>query len=183
MGNYPYPSTYMGGALPAWPMRAACEHLAQQNPSQEDLLQVRPAPCTATSSLLPCPFLSASRAFTSTESFQICIHITLKNPPRSDRSQRVRPCSTISAPLHHLKPMGRQRPACAIVRCTAAGHGGGGGTAVQCNARAAVLQRDAAGGACRAGRHMAVPVVHRARGAGAALLPSQRPHRHVLGPG
>lgn len=40
MGNYPYPSTYMGGALPAWPMRAACECLAHDKPSQEDLMQV-----------------------------------------------------------------------------------------------------------------------------------------------
>ena len=41
MGNYPYPSTYMGGALPAWPMRAACDHLAKEKPGKEDLLQVR----------------------------------------------------------------------------------------------------------------------------------------------
>ncbi len=41
MGNYPYPSTYMGGALPAWPMRAACDHLAKEKAGKEDLLQVR----------------------------------------------------------------------------------------------------------------------------------------------
>ena len=40
MGNYPYPSEYMGGALPAWPMRAACELLAEEDLSDAELLQV-----------------------------------------------------------------------------------------------------------------------------------------------
>ncbi|CAK0782805.1 hypothetical protein CVIRNUC_006000 [Coccomyxa viridis] len=39
MGNYPYPSSYMGGALPAWPMRAACERLASPRLSSYQLLQ------------------------------------------------------------------------------------------------------------------------------------------------
>ena len=38
MGNYPYPSSYMGGALPAWPMRAACELLASPRLSSTQLL-------------------------------------------------------------------------------------------------------------------------------------------------
>jgi lysosomal Pro-X carboxypeptidase len=41
MGNFPYPSSYMtSGAvdLPAWPVRAACEHLAGELPSNESLL-------------------------------------------------------------------------------------------------------------------------------------------------
>ena len=41
MGNYPYPSSYMGGALPAWPMRAACELLASPRLSSTQLLEVR----------------------------------------------------------------------------------------------------------------------------------------------
>ena len=40
MGNYPYPSEYMGGALPAWPMRAACKLLAAEDPSDVEMLQV-----------------------------------------------------------------------------------------------------------------------------------------------
>ncbi len=39
MGNYPYESSYMGGALPAWPMRAACEFLAAAQPTDTELLQ------------------------------------------------------------------------------------------------------------------------------------------------
>ena len=39
MGNYPYPSTYMAGALPAWPVRAACRFLAAKAPSEGELLQ------------------------------------------------------------------------------------------------------------------------------------------------
>lgn len=41
MGNFPYPSSYMtsGGVdLPAWPVRAACEHLADKFDSNETLL-------------------------------------------------------------------------------------------------------------------------------------------------
>ena len=46
MGNYPYPSSYMGGALPAWPMRAACELLASPRLSSTKLLNVRMSrPC------------------------------------------------------------------------------------------------------------------------------------------
>ena len=41
MGNYPYPSSYMGGALPAWPMRTACELLASPRLSSTKLLNVR----------------------------------------------------------------------------------------------------------------------------------------------
>jgi hypothetical protein len=41
MGNYPYPSSYMGGALPAWPMRAACGLLASPRLSSTKLLEVR----------------------------------------------------------------------------------------------------------------------------------------------
>ena len=42
MGNYPYPSSYMGGALPAWPMRAACERLASPRLSSTQLLTASP---------------------------------------------------------------------------------------------------------------------------------------------
>jgi hypothetical protein len=42
MGNYPYPSSYMGGALPAWPMRAACQHLSEEDMSWGSLLKVCP---------------------------------------------------------------------------------------------------------------------------------------------
>ncbi|KAK9796283.1 hypothetical protein WJX73_004046 [Symbiochloris irregularis] len=42
MGNYPFPSNYMGGTeehpLPAWPMRAACSHLSGKLPDDADLL-------------------------------------------------------------------------------------------------------------------------------------------------
>lgn len=45
MGNYPYPSHYMGGSaehpLPAWPMRAACQHLSAEGLQGHLLLQVR----------------------------------------------------------------------------------------------------------------------------------------------
>ena len=44
MGNYPYPSSYMGGALPAWPMRAACERLASPRLSSYQLLQACSSP-------------------------------------------------------------------------------------------------------------------------------------------
>lgn len=37
MGNYPYPSSYMGGSLdhrlPAWPMREACRHMTRRHHS------------------------------------------------------------------------------------------------------------------------------------------------------
>ena len=39
MGNYPYPSSYMGGALPAWPMRAACQRLSSPSFSSTQLLK------------------------------------------------------------------------------------------------------------------------------------------------
>jgi len=42
MGNYPYPSSYMGGELPAWPMRAACERLASPSMSSSKLLKACP---------------------------------------------------------------------------------------------------------------------------------------------
>lgn len=42
MGNYPYPSSYMGGALPAWPMRAACQLLASPRLSSTQLLTASP---------------------------------------------------------------------------------------------------------------------------------------------
>ena len=41
MGDYPYPSTYMlngHGELPAFPMRAACKHLAAELTEPEELL-------------------------------------------------------------------------------------------------------------------------------------------------
>jgi hypothetical protein len=44
MGNYPYPSSYIGGSeahpLPAWPMRAACSFLNATDPEDGELLQV-----------------------------------------------------------------------------------------------------------------------------------------------
>ena len=43
MGNYPFASSYMGGALPPWPMRAACNILADNSPSDGELLRVRPS--------------------------------------------------------------------------------------------------------------------------------------------
>ena len=43
MGNYPFASSYMGGALPPWPMRAACDILADESPSDGELLRVRPS--------------------------------------------------------------------------------------------------------------------------------------------
>ena len=42
MGNYPFASSYMGGALPPWPMRAACDILGDEDPSDGELLRVRP---------------------------------------------------------------------------------------------------------------------------------------------
>ncbi|GIL95215.1 hypothetical protein Vretimale_1298, partial [Volvox reticuliferus] len=43
MGNYPYPSTYIIGdpdhPLPAWPMRAACNHLASNGLQPSDLVE------------------------------------------------------------------------------------------------------------------------------------------------
>ena len=46
MGNYPYESSYIAGTeqhpLPAWPMRAACSHLAVPSPPPKDLLKVLP---------------------------------------------------------------------------------------------------------------------------------------------
>ena len=44
MGNYPFASSYMGGALPPWPMRAACDILADESPSDGQLLRVRLCP-------------------------------------------------------------------------------------------------------------------------------------------
>lgn len=42
MGNYPYASAYISGdpdhPLPAWPMRAACSHMAGKGRSPEQLL-------------------------------------------------------------------------------------------------------------------------------------------------
>ena len=44
MGNYPFPSNYMGGTaehpIPAWPSRAACSHLSIPSPSDSELLAV-----------------------------------------------------------------------------------------------------------------------------------------------
>ena len=40
-GNYPYPSSYIlngVGVLPAFPMRVACEFLAEEDPADEYLL-------------------------------------------------------------------------------------------------------------------------------------------------
>lgn len=42
MGNFPYPSTYIlngHGELPAYPVRVACEELADEGLSQVDLLR------------------------------------------------------------------------------------------------------------------------------------------------
>ncbi|GLI61179.1 hypothetical protein VaNZ11_003469 [Volvox africanus] len=43
MGNYPYPSSYISGdpeyPLPAWPMRAACNHLASNRLEPSDLVE------------------------------------------------------------------------------------------------------------------------------------------------
>ncbi|KAK9812902.1 hypothetical protein WJX72_005519 [[Myrmecia] bisecta] len=43
MGNYPYPSSYMGGTadhpLPAWPMRVACQHLSQADMQDDGLFE------------------------------------------------------------------------------------------------------------------------------------------------
>ena len=51
MGNYPWPSSYIGGSaehpLPAWPMRAACSHLAAEEPSDDALLEVCPDACSS----------------------------------------------------------------------------------------------------------------------------------------
>ena len=45
MGDYPYPSDYIAGTpdspLPAWPMRAACEHLGGDLVGEGAVLQVR----------------------------------------------------------------------------------------------------------------------------------------------
>ena len=53
MGNYPYPSSYMGGALPAWPMRAACQLLASPRLSSTQLLAVR-SQCSCVLEVRPC---------------------------------------------------------------------------------------------------------------------------------
>lgn len=40
-GNYPYPSTYIlngAGMLPAFPMRIACDFMAEENPKELELL-------------------------------------------------------------------------------------------------------------------------------------------------
>ncbi len=40
MGNFPYPSTYIlngGGEMPAYPVRVACESLAKEKMSTDEL--------------------------------------------------------------------------------------------------------------------------------------------------
>ena len=48
MGNYPYPTYYIGGSaehpLPAFPMRTACSHLGGSYQSDQELMQVSRTP-------------------------------------------------------------------------------------------------------------------------------------------